>query len=65
MQTPQVFVADVLRGAVAMRAGEPPAWTDCSGAVEAAGGRVKVVAGDPRLVKVTDAADLERVAALL
>ena len=42
-----------------------PAWTDCSGAVEAAGGRVKVVAGDPRLVKVTDAADLERVAALL
>jgi len=65
VQTPQMFVADVLRRAVAVRAGEPPAWTDCSGAVEAAGGRVKVVAGDPRLVKVTDAADLERVAALL
>jgi len=26
---------------------------------------VKVVEGDPRLVKITDAADLERVAALL
>src|SRR5690349_15385307 len=65
VQTPQVFVADVLRRAMAARPDERPAWTDCSAAVEAAGGRVKVVAGDPRLVKVTDAADLERVTALL
>jgi 2-C-methyl-D-erythritol 4-phosphate cytidylyltransferase len=61
VQTPQGFVADVLRGALASGSG----WTDCAAAVEAAGGRVRVVAGDPRLLKVTDAADLGRAAALL
>jgi 2-C-methyl-D-erythritol 4-phosphate cytidylyltransferase len=60
VQTPQAFVADVLRGALT-----GSDWTDCSAAVEAAGGRVRVVDGDPRLLKVTDAADLDRVAALL
>jgi 2-C-methyl-D-erythritol 4-phosphate cytidylyltransferase/2-C-methyl-D-erythritol 2,4-cyclodiphosphate synthase len=60
VQTPQAFVADVLRSALTASD-----WTDCAAAVEAAGGRVKVVDGDPRLIKVTDAADLERVAALL
>lgn len=60
VQTPQAFVADVLRKALA-----GSDWTDCSAAVEAAGGRVRVVEGDPRLVKVTDAADLDRVATLL
>jgi 2-C-methyl-D-erythritol 4-phosphate cytidylyltransferase len=61
VQTPQAFVADVLRGALA--AGSD--WTDCAAAVEASGGRVRVVAGDPRLLKVTDTDDLDRVAALL
>ena len=60
VQTPQAFVADVLRGAL-----DGSDWTDCASAVVAAGGRVKVVEGDPRLVKITDADDLERVAALL
>jgi len=60
VQTPQAFVADVLRGALT-----GSDWTDCSAAVEAAGGRVRVVDGDPRLLKITDAADLDRVAALL
>ena len=60
VQTPQAFVADVLRSALT-----GSDWTDCSAAVEAAGGRVRVVDGDPRLLKVTDARDLERVAALL
>ena len=60
VQTPQAFVADVLRGAL-----DGSDWTDCASAVEAAGGRVKIVEGDARLVKITDAADLERVAALL
>jgi 2-C-methyl-D-erythritol 4-phosphate cytidylyltransferase len=64
VQTPQAFVAPVLREALS--GPEPQThWTDCSSAVEARGGRVKVVEGDPRLVKITDAADLERVAALL
>lgn len=60
VQTPQAFVASILRGAL-----QGSGWTDCAAAVEAAGGRVKVVEGDPRLQKITDAADLERVAALL
>jgi 2-C-methyl-D-erythritol 4-phosphate cytidylyltransferase len=64
VQTPQAFVASVLREALS--GSEPQThWTDCSSAVEAHGGRVKVVEGDPRLAKITDAADLERVAALL
>ena len=60
VQTPQAFVADVLRGALT-----GSDWIDCSAAVEAKGGRVRLVEGDPRLLKVTDAEDLERVAALL
>ena len=61
VQTPQAFPVDVLRRALA---GDAEA-TDCAGLVEAAGGRVKVVPGDPMLLKVTTAEDLARVAALL
>jgi 2-C-methyl-D-erythritol 4-phosphate cytidylyltransferase len=54
VQTPQAFVATVLRAAVA---GGDEA-TDCSSLVETRGGRVTVVEGDPRLLKVTTADDL-------
>jgi 2-C-methyl-D-erythritol 4-phosphate cytidylyltransferase len=57
VQTPQAFVAPVLRGAAV--AGDDA--SDCAALVERAGGRVKVVPGDPRLLKVTDAADLDLV----
>jgi 2-C-methyl-D-erythritol 4-phosphate cytidylyltransferase len=57
-QTPQAFVWPVLRDAAAT--GEDA--TDCAALVEARGGRVKVVPGDPRLVKVTEPEDLELVA---
>ena len=59
VQTPQAFLADVLR-----RAADGEA-TDCAGLVQAAGGRVKVVEGDPRLLKVTTADDLAKIAAWL
>jgi 2-C-methyl-D-erythritol 4-phosphate cytidylyltransferase len=59
VQTPQAFVAPVLRAALA---GE---GTDCASLVERHGGRVRVVEGDERLLKVTTQADLERVAAWL
>jgi 2-C-methyl-D-erythritol 4-phosphate cytidylyltransferase len=62
VQTPQAFVASVLRDAYSAASGDA---SDCASLVEARGGRVKVVPGDPRLLKVTDAADLERVAAFL
>jgi 2-C-methyl-D-erythritol 4-phosphate cytidylyltransferase len=61
VQTPQAFPADVLRRALA--AGSD--GTDCAGSVEAAGGRVKIVPGDPRLLKVTTTEDLARVASWL
>jgi 2-C-methyl-D-erythritol 4-phosphate cytidylyltransferase len=61
VQTPQAFLADALRRAVAGRAEA----TDCAGLVEAAGGRVKVVEGDSRLLKVTTADDLAKIAAWL
>jgi 2-C-methyl-D-erythritol 4-phosphate cytidylyltransferase len=63
VQTPQAFVASVLRAAYAE--GDAAGASDCSSLVEARGGRVKVVEGDPKLSKVTDAADLGRIAALL
>jgi 2-C-methyl-D-erythritol 4-phosphate cytidylyltransferase len=62
VQTPQVFVADRLRAAYS---GELTGATDCASLVERAGGRVAVVAGDARLVKVTTADDLELVARLV
>jgi 2-C-methyl-D-erythritol 4-phosphate cytidylyltransferase len=61
VQTPQAFPLDVLRRAVAA-GGEA---TDCAGLVEAAGGRVKVVEGDPQLLKVTTADDLAKIASWL
>jgi 2-C-methyl-D-erythritol 4-phosphate cytidylyltransferase len=61
VQTPQAFVAETLRRALA---GGGSA-TDCAAFVEAAGGRVRVVEGDPRLVKVTTAGDLGVVERLL
>jgi 2-C-methyl-D-erythritol 4-phosphate cytidylyltransferase len=62
VQTPQAFVAPVLRDAYAT--GDLQTATDCASLVEARGGRVKIVRGDPRLAKITDAADLERLAPL-
>ena len=49
MQTPQAFVAHVLREAYAQ--GDVSAASDCASLVEAQGGRVKVVEGDPRLIE--------------
>jgi 2-C-methyl-D-erythritol 4-phosphate cytidylyltransferase len=61
VQTPQAFVADVLRAAFA--SGDDA--TDCASLVEARGGRVKVVPGDPLLLKVTTADDLAKIASWL
>jgi 2-C-methyl-D-erythritol 4-phosphate cytidylyltransferase len=55
VQTPQAFLADALRRAVR---GDVSSATDCASLVESQGGRIKVVEGDPRLLKVTDAEDL-------
>jgi 2-C-methyl-D-erythritol 4-phosphate cytidylyltransferase len=62
VQTPQAFLAPVLRNALA---DERAAASDCAGLVEARGGRVRLVEGDPRLLKVTTQADLEFIDGLL
>jgi 2-C-methyl-D-erythritol 4-phosphate cytidylyltransferase len=61
VQTPQAFVAPVFRDAVASGADA----SDCAGLVEARGGRVTVVPGDRRLLKITTAEDLELVSSWL
>jgi len=61
VQTPQAFRTDVLRAAHTA-SGEA---TDDAALVEAAGGRVVVVSGDPRNLKITTPADLVVAAALL
>jgi 2-C-methyl-D-erythritol 4-phosphate cytidylyltransferase len=55
VQTPLAFGAAVLRAALG---GDAASASDCASLVEARGGRVKVVDGDPRLVKVTTLDDL-------
>jgi 2-C-methyl-D-erythritol 4-phosphate cytidylyltransferase len=57
IQTPQAFSADVLRDALS---GSEEAG-DCSALVEAKGYRVRLVEGDPQLLKITSPADLELV----
>ena len=61
-QTPQAFLAPALRRAFA---GDLAGATDCASLVERTGGRVAAVEGDPRLLKVTTAADLDVVERLL
>jgi 2-C-methyl-D-erythritol 4-phosphate cytidylyltransferase len=60
VQTPQAFVAAVLRSALASSSLSPGA-PDCASLVEAQGGRVCTVEGDRRLLKVTGPEDLEQV----
>jgi 2-C-methyl-D-erythritol 4-phosphate cytidylyltransferase len=55
VQTPQAFAAAALRAALE---GDIATASDCASLVEAGGGRVTVVPGDPRLLKVTAPADL-------
>ena len=61
VQTPQAFRASALRAA---HAGAAHA-TDDAALIEAAGGRVVVVAGDPDNLKLTGPGDLEVLAVLL
>ena len=55
VQTPQAFIASILREALA---GDVSGASDCASLVESLGGRVKVVEGDPRLLKITSTEDL-------
>jgi 2-C-methyl-D-erythritol 4-phosphate cytidylyltransferase len=55
VQTPQAFAAGVLRAALE---GHVSGASDCASLVEARGGRVAVVPGDRRLLKITTPEDL-------
>ena len=54
-QTPQAFLAPAVHRAFSQ---ELAGATDCASLVERVGGRVAVVDGDPRLLKITTPADL-------
>ena len=62
VQTPQAFLAPVLREALVGDLGDA---SDCATLVERRGGHVRVVEGDRRLLKVTTQADLAFVETLL
>lgn len=62
VQTPQAFVAEALRRAVD---GPLEGATDCAGLVETLGGRIRLVPGDERLIKVTTPVDFALVEALM
>jgi 2-C-methyl-D-erythritol 4-phosphate cytidylyltransferase len=61
VQTPQAFVASALRDALANARDA----SDCAAMVESRGGRIAVVEGDRRLLKVTDGEDLALVSTWL
>ena len=65
IQTPQVFVADVLRRALDVDESTLAAATDDASLVEAAGGSVRVVEAPAENFKVTTAVDLEIAASVL
>jgi 2-C-methyl-D-erythritol 4-phosphate cytidylyltransferase len=67
VQTPQAFVASVLRDALSDPTLQQAVAKslDCASLVEARGGRIRVVEGDPHLLKVTEPGDLELVASWL
>jgi 2-C-methyl-D-erythritol 4-phosphate cytidylyltransferase len=65
VQTPQVALRATLERVHARVAPSADAATDDLSLVERAGGRVRLVAGDPRNIKVTDPADLELAEQLL
>ena len=67
VQTPQAFVASALRDALSDPTLQQTVAKslDCASLVEARGGRVRVVEGDPHLLKVTEPADLQLVASWL
>jgi 2-C-methyl-D-erythritol 4-phosphate cytidylyltransferase len=62
VQTPQAFLAPVLRTALT---GDLDDASDCAALVERRGGKVLLVEGDRRLLKVTTQADLAFVETLL
>jgi 2-C-methyl-D-erythritol 4-phosphate cytidylyltransferase len=58
VQTPQAFLADVLRRA--LDGSDRGTGTDCASLVERVGGRIVTVPGDPRALKITTVEDLRR-----
>ena len=65
VQTPQVFSADVIKGALSKAVKDGLALTDDCSAVEIMGIRTKLVEGDPENIKLTTPDDVMIAAAIL
>ncbi len=65
VQTPQVFHADILKGALSYAVSHGLALTDDSSAVAMMGVRIHTVSGDPENIKLTVPDDLVKAGAIL
>ena len=65
VQTPQVFDADILRGALKKAVRDGAEITDDCSAVERIGLRVRMVEGEERNIKITTPTDLKLAEMLL
>lgn len=65
IQTPQAFKSDVIKRAYNMAYEEGFYGTDDAALVERAGGRVRIIQGDPFNIKITTREDLELVEMLI
>jgi len=58
VQTPQIFLTSLAKGALSKAKQQNKSYTDDCAAVEAIGMSVHIVEGDPKNVKITTAADI-------
>lgn len=65
VQTPQIFHADIIKGALSKAVKDGLALTDDCSAVEIMGVRTKIVEGDIENIKLTSPADIHLAAAIL
>ena len=65
VQTPQVFAADIIKGALTAAVERGLTVTDDSAAVEMTGVKTRAVQGDEENIKITSPLDLELAAAIL
>ena len=65
VQTPQIFHADVIKGALSKAVKDGLSLTDDCSAVEIMGIRTKIVEGDIENIKLTSPADVHLAAAIL
>ena len=65
VQTPQAFRAELIKAALSKAVQDGVNYSDDCAAVEAIGGTIQGIPGDPENIKLTDPSDLETAEAIL